>query len=125
MDEDEIRQQIEASRYYNFLREKRRQEQLAKMEAKEKEIEAEFQEQLVDLNQLKRTNTVQSSTGSENKESKKLSNSSKQRLAGGLIKHGTSIGSLLAKKTMTDEPKKSYVGAASMNRFMKKDNCSV
>jgi hypothetical protein len=44
MDEDEIRQQMEATKYYSFLREKRRQDQLAKMEEKEKKIDAEYQE---------------------------------------------------------------------------------
>lgn len=52
MDEDEIRQQMEATKYYSFLREKRRQDQLAKMEEKEKKIDAEYQEQLVDLNKV-------------------------------------------------------------------------
>ena len=117
MDEDEVRQQMEATKYYSFLREKRRQEQLAKMEEKEKEIEEEFQGQLIDLNtKLVRQNTDKSTSETD---SKKLSNSSKTRPAG-IVKHGTSIGSLLAKKTMPNEPKKSYLGGASMNRFMRK-----
>lgn len=61
LSEDEIKQQMEQSRYFAFLRENRRKEQLKSMEAKEKEMEAELGEFMVDLNQeaqLKRANTL-------------------------------------------------------------------
>ena len=50
LSEDEIQKQMEQSRYFAFLRENRRKEQLKSMEAKEKAMEEELGEFMVDLN---------------------------------------------------------------------------
>lgn len=137
LSEDEIKQQMEQSRYFAFLRENRRKEQLKSMEAKEKEMEAELGEFMVDLNQkaLKRGNTLpkeqETATGSNatSKTTTTVHQSVTKPLFGGIA--SIAAARLNQKKVQLKRPmaedgakpkKASGIGAVAtgMQRFMKR-----
>ena len=65
MSEDEIKEQIEQAKFFNYMRDKRVKDQMQQMETKEKQMEEEMGDLLVDINQerlkLKKANTVTAS----------------------------------------------------------------
>ena len=139
LSEDEIKQQMEQSRYFAFLRENRRKEQLKSMEAKEKEMEAELGEFMVDLNQeaqLKRANTLPKNNDSAPETATGSNSTSKTTIVQTVVTKPVQrgIASIAAarlnqkkvqlKQPIEDgaKPKNSGIGAVAtgMQRFMKR-----